>query len=337
MLKDTVRADRLLEIGSGYRKAKVLLSAIALDLFSTLAAAPLDVVALTNRLEINLRGARDFFDALVALGLLTRDANGLYQNTSESDYYLDKAKPTYLGASFDQYDRREYPMWGSLTESLRTGKPWADVSGHDHFKSLYEDPARFSVFVNAMTSGSLLAAWSIAEQFPWTDYKKLCDIGTAQGCLPVQVALSHPHITAIGFDLPQLKPAFEQYAQGAGLLGQLSFKAGDFFKDQLPDADVIVLGRVLHNWDLATKKMLLEKTYQALPSGGAVLVYDMLIDDERSSSTSGLLSSLNMLLWTAGGFGYSGADCIGWMRETGFKEMRVDRLSGGNSMIVGRK
>ena len=131
--------------------------------------------------------------------------------------------------------------------------------------------------------------------------------------------------------------AFEQYAREARLSHRLTFKAGDFFKDDFSAADVIVLGRVLHNWDLPTKIMLLAKAYRALPKGGAVIVYDMLIDDERSSSATGLLSSLNMLLWTAAGFGYTGADCVGWMKKAGFREMCIQRLLGGNSMIVGRK
>ena len=117
----------------------------------------------------------------------------------------------------------------------------------------------------------------------------------------------------------------------------MSFTAGDFFKDPLPTADVIVFGRILHNWDLATKTMLLQKAYDALPPAGAAIVYDLLIDDDRSAEPTGLLSSLNMLLWTAAGFGYTGADCVGWMRETGFVGMRVEKLPGGHSMIVGNR
>jgi precorrin-6B methylase 2 len=330
-------AERLYNIGSAYRRAKVLLSAIELDLFSMLAKGPLDAAVLAGQLGIDRRGARDFFDALVALGLLNRISDGRYQNTKAGNLYLDKAKPTYLGGSFDQYNRREYGMWGSLTEALRTGRPRTEINGHDHFESIYHDPVRFRSFVDAMTAGSLLSARRIAEQFPWEQYRTLCDVGTAQGCLPVQVALAHSHIEAIGFDLPELASAFRQYAHENGLAQRLQFRAGDFFHDFLPEADVIVFGRVLHNWDLATKKMLLAKAHQALPEGGAVIVYDMLIDDERSSSASGLLSSLNMLLWTSGGFGYTGADCIGWMRGAGFDEMRVERLAGGNSMVVGNK
>jgi len=183
----------------------------------------------------------------------------------------------------------------------------------------------------------LLAAQGIAHQFPWENYQTLCDVGTAQGCLPVQVALAHPHVRAIGFDLPMLCSAFEEYAIERNVADRVSFAGGDFFKDPLPQADVIVLGRVLHNWDLEAKKMLLDKAYQSIRTGGAVIVYDMLIDDDRRTSTTGLLSSLNMLLWTAGGFGYTATDCIGWMRSAWFAKTMVRHLPGGNSMIIGEK
>ncbi|HJP69831.1 MAG TPA: methyltransferase, partial [Sphingomicrobium sp.] len=241
-------SERLLEIGSSYRRAKVLLAAVELDLFSELACEALDAPSLADRLGIDARGARDFFDALVALQLLARDRDGRYHNAPDCEQYLDRAKPTYLGASFQQYNRREYALWGALTDTLKTGKPPVELEGKDHFKSLYEDPARLRTFVDAMTSGSLLAAQGIAQQFPWQDYSTFCDIGTAQGCLPVQVARSHPHIKGIGFDLAPLRPAFDAYVHEAGPGDRLRFASGDFFRDPLPAADVIVLGRVLHNW-----------------------------------------------------------------------------------------
>lgn len=337
MTGEQPRADRLFEIGSAYRQAKVLLSAVELGVFSVLATSPLDAADLANRIQVHSRAARDFFDALVAMGLLARDGKGQYCNTDESDHFLDRAKPTYLGASFDQYNRREYALWGSLTHALQTGNSAAETHGQDHFASLYNDAARFKTFVTAMTSGSLLAAQDIAQRFPWKNYKTLCDVGAAQGCLPVQVALAHPHVRAVGFDLPALRSAFEEYALKCNVADRLSFVGGDFFEDPLPVADVIVFGRVLHNWDLETKKMLLAKAYQAIPNGGAIVVYDMLIDDDRLTNRAGLLSSLNMLLWTTGGFGYTASDCTEWMRSVGFAETSVRELPGGNSMIIGKK
>ena len=100
---------------------------------------------------------------------------------------------------------------------------------------------------------------------------------------------------------------------------------------------MLVLGRVLHNWDLATKKMLFKKAYDALPPAGALIVYERLLDDERRSNADGLLMSLHMLLVSPGGFEFTGAECVGWMRETGFRDIRVDPLTADQSVVVGTK
>ena len=97
------------------------------------------------------------------------------------------------------------------------------------------------------------------------------------------------------------------------------------------------MGRILHNWDLATKRMLLAKAYDALPSHGALVVYERLIDDERRANSAGLMASLHMLIMTEGGFDFTAADCIGWMRETGFQHTHTEPLALGLSMIVARK
>ncbi len=332
-----ITPDQLFSIGTGYRRAKALLSAIELDLFTVLAGQPVVAADLGRMLGIHTRAARDFFDALVALGLLQRGDDGRYANTVEASLYLDRGEPTYLGDMFDQFNTREYQIWSRLGDALRTGEPQIGSTTTEHFVTIYNDPERFRTFVNAMTAGSLPAAKAIAEKFPWQDYRTLIDIGTAQGCLPVQVASVQQHISGGGFDLPELSTAFEDYVHENQLSGRLRFHPGNFFQDDLPEADVLVFGRVLHNWDLATKKMLLHKAYQALPKGGAVIVYDMLIDDERRTGADGLLSSLNMLVWTAAGFGYSGAECVDWMREAGFASPRVEPLVAGQSMVIGRK
>ena len=118
---------------------------------------------------------------------------------------------------------------------------------------------------------------------------------------------------------------------------RLTFYSGDFFKDDLPKADVFIMGHILHDWDLNEKKLLLKKAYDALPSQGALIVYDALIDDERKTNTFGLLMSLNMLIETKGGFDYTGADCQSWMKEVGFSQTKIQHLQGPHSMVVGIK
>jgi hypothetical protein len=188
-----------------------------------------------------------------------------------------------------------------------------------------------------MTASTQQVANALAEQFPWRDYKTMIDVGTAQGCLPVRIARKHAHISAGGFDLPPTKTWFDRYVAEHGLTDRVRFHPGDFFRDPIPNADVIVMGRVLHNWDIATKKMLLVKARDALPVGGALIVYERLIDDARRVSASGLLASLNMLVMTAGGFDFTAADCIGWMREVGYRDMRVEMLTTDQSMVIALK
>jgi len=337
MSTTAITADRLLDIGTAYRRAKVLLSAIELDVFTAVADQLLDAKTLARSIGVHERAARDFFDALVALGLLERDAEGRYRNTPETGTYLDRRKSTFLGGMFAQFDRREYRMWESLADAVRTGKPQTGIDADEHFTTLYGDRDRFRTFLGAMTAGSLLTAQAIAAKFPWTDYRTLVDVGTSQGCLPVEVARIHGHVSAEGFDLPELAQAFDLYVKDNDLRARVRFHAGNFLNEELPGADVLVFGRVLHNRDLPTKRMLLQKAFRALPPDGAVLVYDTLIDDERRSCATGLLSSLNMLVWTSAGFGYSGADCADWMHEIGFRRTRVEPLAIGQSMIVGMK
>ena len=333
----TTTPDGIMQLGLGFWGSKTLLSAVEIGLFTELAKDPLDFETLSERLMLHARSARDFLDALVALGMLERDGDR-YANTPETDLFLDRTKPSYIGGMLEMANARLYPFWGSLTEALRTGQPQNEAKrGENFFTALYADPGRRKGFLEAMTGISLGAAMAIANKFPWDHYETFVDIGVAQGGLPVQVALAHDHLSGGGFDLPPVGPVFEEYVDSHGLSDRLRFYPGDFFTDPLPATDVLVMGHILHDWDLEQKKMLLAKAYEALLPRGALIVYEAMIDDERSENAFGLLSSLNMLIETPGGFDYTGADCSTWMRETGFRETYVEHLVGPDSMVVGIK
>ena len=331
------KPDRILKLGYTFRAAKTLLSAVELGVFTALADGPLDLQAASKRVGIHERGARDFLDALVALGMLDRDASGRYANMPDTDLYLDRLKPSYIGGELEHFGKYVFPHWSLLTLALQTGEPQSGTRSAGHYSALYADPATLETLVEGMTGGSLPVAKTLAANFPWQDYKTLLDVGTAQGCLPVQVALAHPHLAGGGFDLPPVQPHFDTYVKRHGLSHRLRFHPGSFLEDPLPAADVMVLGRILHNWDIATKRMLLKKAYEALPSGGALIVYERLIDDGRRINAPALLASLNMLIMTAGGFDFTGSDCIGWIRDAGFHGPRTEPLTPEISMVVGIK
>jgi hypothetical protein len=329
--------DTILQIGLGFWGAKALLSALELGLFATLVEAPADLPTLSKRLGLHERSARDFLDALVALKLIDRN-DGLYSNTPATDLFLDPAKPSYAGGLLDMANARLYQSWGHLTEALKTGKSQSEAKqGEDLFAALYTDPAKLRGFLEAMSGVSLGAAQAIAEKFPWKDYTIFADVGVAQGMVPVTLAQQHPHLRGIGFDLPAVKPVFEDFVAQHGLSDRVVFAGGSFFTDPLPKADVIIMGHILHDWNLEEKRMLLAKAFDALDKGGALIVYEALIDDDRRENAFGLLMSLNMLIETSGGFDYTGADCRGWMHEAGFSQTRVVHLVGPDSMVVAIK
>ncbi len=331
--------ERIIQTGLGFWGSKALLSAVEMELFTELAKHPEALETVTGRVGLHPRGARDFLDTLVALGFLTRDENGLYGNTAETDLFLDKGKTdSYIGGILEMANSRLYPSWGALTAALRTGKPQNEAEAEeDMFAALYADPAGLKEFLRAMSGVSRGANQMIARQFPWADYQSYVDAGTAQGDLAVQIALANTHLSGIGFDLPEVGPIFEEYVADNGLADRVEFTAGSFFEEPLPKTDVVLYGHILHDWDLEQKQHLLRMAWDAVPEGGAVVVYDSIIDDDRKENAFGLLMSLNMLVETAGGFDYTGADCQQWMRDAGFRETCVEHLLGPDSMVIGIK
>jgi hypothetical protein len=330
--------EHILQVGLGFWASKTLLSAIEMEVFTELARHPGDLETLRGRLGLHPRAAQDFLDTLVALGFLGR-VDGIYQNTPSTDAFLDKRKPSYIGGVLEMANHRLYPFWAHLTTALRTGLPQNEVREGTAplFSALYADPKRLKEFLKGMTGISRGANMAIAQKFPWKNYKSAVDAGTAQGDLIVQVARVNPHIQGIGFDLPEVSPVFEDYVYANGLADRVRFIAGSFFDDPIPQADVVMFGHILHDWSLDEKRVLIRKAYQAIPEGGAVIIYDSIIDDERRKNAFGLMMSLNMLIETPSGFDYTGADCRGWLDEAGFRESRVEQLVGPDSMVVGIK
>jgi hypothetical protein len=328
--------NRLMELATAYWASRVLLSAVEVGVFTALAGGPLPGEELRERTRLHQRGSADFFDALVALGLLDRDGS-TYRNTAETGLYLDSGKATYMGGMMEFHAKAVFGAWASLTDALRTGENPIHGSTEEFFSQSYADPQELTAFLTAMSAYSAAPARALAKVFPWEGRQTFCDLGTAQGMVPVQLALRHPHLRGVGFDLPQVGPVFEKFVADHGLGSRVSFSAGDFFTDPLPPAEVYIFGHVLHDWGIDAKRALLQRTYAALPAGGAVIVNEMLIDDERRVNAAGLLMSLNGLVMSPDAFDFTGADCRGWMADAGFRDTYIEHLVGPESMVVGFK
>ncbi len=335
---------RILETATAFWPAKALLSAVELGLFTQLAAAPLDNAQLAAALGIRADRSPDFFDALVAMGFLNRDGDGAaarYSNTPETDLFLDRGKPSYTGGMPEMLNARLFRFWNGLTDALRTGSAQNESKGDGKsiFAALYADQNRLEQFLSAMASLQTGNFATLANRFDFSKYKTVLDVGGANAQLSRTLAGRHPHLSLLSFDLPAVSPIARREISQAGLISRIDVVSGDFFVDALPAADVIVMGNILHDWNEEGKRKLIAKAYAALPTGGALIAIENVIDDARRQNAFGLLMSLNMLIefGADGGFDYTGAQYEGWCREVGFSRIEILPLAGPTSAAIAYK
>jgi hypothetical protein len=332
----------IMQVGMGFMGSKVLLSAIELELFTHLGSDALTGEELRDKLGLDDRAIPDFPDALVALGLLDRDGEGggaRYRNMPDGAVFLDKSSPAYIGGILEMSNARLYPFWGDLTDGLRTGEPQNEVkhAGKQMFEELYSEPARLEQFMNAMAGISMGPFMALAEKVDFSPYQTLCDVGGATGQLSIIVAGRHPHLRCTSFDLPVVEPIARRTIEAAAMGDRVEAVGGDFFADPLPSADVITMGLILHDWNLDRKMQLIQKAYDALPDGGALVAVENIIDDARRENAFGLLMSLNMLIEFGDAFDFTGADFDGWCKEVGFSDTEVVPLAGPTSAAIAYK
>jgi hypothetical protein len=342
MPRAEVTPDHIMQIGMGFWASKTLLSAVELGVFTYLADGPSTGREIERGLGLDPRGTYDLLDTLVALGLLARNGDGVagrYRNTAETAVFLDRQSPQYIGGILEMANARLYRFWADLTPALKTGKPQNEIkhSGRPMFDELYADPARLEQFMDAMAGISRANFAALAEMFDFSSYSTLADIGGATGQLSCLVARRHPHLSCRSCDLPVVKPIAERHIRKHGLSERVQADVVDFLNDEFPKADVITMGMILHDWNLAHKKMLIAKAYRALPVGGALIAIENIIDDQRRKNAFGLLMSLNMLIEFGDAFDFTGADFAGWCQEAGFRRTEVRHLAGPASAAIAYK
>jgi len=334
--------SHIVQIGMGFFASKALLSAVELGVFKTLGGGPMSGESLHHRLGLHPRSAADFLDSLVALGFLSRQGDGAaasYANSPDAAVFLDPASPSYLGGILLMANRRLYSFWANLTAALRTGKPQNENKGGaagDMFGNLYADPVALEEFMDAMAGVQLGNFATLAERFDFSRYKTCCDVGGASGALSIAIARRHNHLRCISFDLPQVGPVAQRKIAAYGL-DRVEFRGGDFMTDDLPRADIITMGNILHDWGTATKEKLVAKAFAVLPVGGAFIAIENIIDDARRENAFGLLMSLNMLIETSEGYDYTFAQFEGWCRKAGFRSTERFPLAGPASAAVAYK
>lgn len=345
MQNDQPTPQHIMQIGLGFWASKTLLAAVNFHLFTILSEKEkLGAVQIKNILELKCtdRNIYDFLDTLTALGFLQREGlleNALYSNSADTKVFLDEKKPGYIGGILEMANNRLYGFWADLETGLRTGMPQNEMKqgAGDMFEKLYESPERLKEFIHAMSGIQMGNFMAFAQKFDFSKYKSLVDAGGAGAILSIMVAKHQPHMHCINFDLPPVAPIAQENIDRFSLAEKVKTVNGDFFKDALPDADVVVMGNILHDWDEDKKIMLVKKAFEALPSGGAFVAIENVIDEQRKENVFGLMMSLNMLIETGKGFDYTFSDFTKWAMSAGFKKTEIIPLAGPSSAVVAYK
>ncbi len=342
MAMTTPDPSHIMQVASGYGVSKALLSAVSAGLYTRLADGPMTLDEIIEEYGFLRRPAADFLDLLVSVDLLEREGDGegaRYGNTAATAAFLDRNKPGYIGGILELWDKRNYRFWADIADAFKTGKAQNETreGGTPFFETLYADPARLEAFMDAMTGASMRNFEKLAEVFPFDRYRTLADIGGADALLSRIVSAAHPHIRCTSLDLPVVTEIAAGKIAAAGLADRVDAIAGDFFTDPLPQADVITMGMILHDWNLERKELLVKKAYDALPAGGAFITIETLIDDARRSNTFGLFMSLTMLMEFGDAFDFTGAEFIAWCRDAGFSRFEIVPLEGPSSAAIAYK
>ena len=336
--------ENIMKIGTGFWASKILLSAVKFQIFTSLAEKT-SMSAMDVKTHLGLkctdRHVYDYLDALTTFGFLNREGlleTARYSNHEDTDFFLDRKKPSYIGGMLEMLNNRLYKFWGSLEEGLLTGMPQNEAkSGGDLFEVLYSDADRLREFIHAMSGVQMGNFMAFAQGFDFSNFKTLVDVGGSGAMLSLMVAKHQTHMSCVSWDLPAVAPIANENILKFQLQDRVTTAKGDFFKDSLPTADILVMGNILHDWDEETKLMLMKKAYDALPAGGVFVAIEGIIDDERNKNIFGMMMSINMLIETGKGFDYTFADFNKWSKEVGFSSTKIIQLAGPSSAAIAFK
>jgi acetylserotonin N-methyltransferase len=296
------QAQTILDLIESFRRSKVMFTAVRLGVFEQLAAAPQSCVALSVQLSLDGKALARLLDGCVALGLLEHQGE-LYSNTNAASRFLTTASPETLAGYIAYSDQSLYKLWNHLDDAVRQGSNrWTQAFGSraalfDHY---FRDEASTRSFLGGMHGLGQFASPRIVAAFDLANYRHIVDLGGATGHLAIAACQAYPALEATVLDLPAVEPFAREYIAASGLSDRVAFVAGDFFNDDLPKADLYALGRILHDWDDSRINKLLRRVFLALPQGGALLVTETLVDDDRGGPTYTLMQDLNMLVCTDG-------------------------------------
>lgn len=332
-------AEPLLQLLVGFQKSQVLMTAQQLGIFTGLNAGESTSAELCQALSIPARSGERLLQACAALGLLECH-EGKFRNSSMVERYLVPEAPAYLGGLVDYYREAIYPSCGRLSLAVREDRPQVMqvAPGGDVFTAMEKDRELGRRFTKAMHSLGLLEGHRLARLYPFEDISSVLDIGGGSGALGIALAQAHQHLRVTLLDRPPVCELAKDYIAAAHLEDRIHLVPSDFWRDAWPtDADAILFSMILHDWSPVEGLRLLQHAFEALPSGGRVMIYEQLLEEDRCGPPVACLANLTMLLRTSGGSESTVTDYTHLLGRAGFDRIQVYRSSGLRHLMTATK
>lgn len=312
----------VLELLAAFRLSKTMFAAVSLGVFDALSRGPRTLDELSAELGCQADALERLLDACAGLELLKRDGSR-YQNTPVAATYLTTESPRRLTGYLNYSNDVMWKLWGNLEDAVREGTHrWQQTFGWDGpiFSHFFKDELTKREFLMGMHGFGLISSPQVVEVFDLTRFTRLVDLGGATGHLAIAACRRYPQLRAVVFDLPAAVPLAKEIIGASGVSQRLEVAAGDFFVDPLPPGDLYTLGRIVHDWAEDKIATLLKRIHAALPAGGALLLAEKLLLDDKSGPRWAQMQSLNMLSCTEGKERTLGEyDAL--LRRAGFREV----------------
>jgi acetylserotonin O-methyltransferase len=328
----------VLDLLEAFRRSKVMFAAVSLGVFDALAQGPETPAALGEALGADPGALGRLLDACVGLGLLDRRGDR-YENTPAAAAYLTSASPRRLTGYINYSNSVMWKLWANLEDAVREGNHrWKQTFGGDGplFSHFFRTEQSKREFLMGMHGFGLLSSPHVVAALEPGRFRCLVDLGGATGHLAVAACRRDPGLHAVVFDLPDAMPLAREVVAASGVADRIGVEAGDFFADPLPEGDVFALGRILHDWAEEKILRLLGRIHDRLPPGGAVLIAEKLLQDDKAGPRWALMQDLNMLTCTEGRERTLG-EYEALLRRAGFADVRGYRTPAPLDAVLATK
>jgi acetylserotonin O-methyltransferase len=292
----------ILDLLEAFRRSKTMFAAVSLGVFDALELGPESAGSLAKILKLDVGALERLLDGCVGLQILKKEGS-LYENTPTASAYLCKKSPMRMTGYLNYSNEILWKMWGNLEGAVREGtNRWQETFGWDGpiFSSFFKTEAAMREFLMGMHGQGLLSSPKVVTAFDLSRFHRLVDLGGATGHLAIAACERYPHLRGVVFDLPETGSLSREIVGASPAASRIEVIAGDFFVDELPEGDIYSLGRILHDWTESRGLALLKRIYDRLPAGGALLIAEKLLDDDKTGPRWAVMQNLGMLLYTEG-------------------------------------